>query len=112
LFDLAENQIHFRQLLGLEDQLPFECIGQRDEVRLAFEMCRLKGLQGKAMDVFKAEVGRVDVDELLKRYLEVAPDLSAIPADIRPSIITQMKAVGGETRDYVASVRAAAMALA
>jgi len=38
LFDIPENEKWFRQMLGLEDHTPFECIGQIEEARLALEI--------------------------------------------------------------------------
>ena len=38
LFDFPENEKWFRQMLGLEDHTPFECIGQIPEARLALEI--------------------------------------------------------------------------
>lgn len=38
LFDIPENEIWFRQMLGLEEHTPFECIGQIPEARLALEL--------------------------------------------------------------------------
>ena len=43
-------------MLGFGEQIPFGCIGQVDEVRMAFQFCRLKGIKGKAMEIFEAEV--------------------------------------------------------
>ena len=39
LLELPENQLSFRQLLGLEAHTPFECVGGVPEARLAFELC-------------------------------------------------------------------------
>lgn len=52
LFDLEVNQLWFRQLLGLEAHTPFECVGGVTESRLMFEVCRRKGISGKAIDAF------------------------------------------------------------
>lgn len=38
LFDNPENLIWFRQLLGLEQHTPFECVGQVDEARIALAL--------------------------------------------------------------------------
>jgi len=38
LFDYPENELWFRQMLGLESHTPFECIGQIPETRLALEL--------------------------------------------------------------------------
>ncbi|XP_065827289.1 UDP-N-acetyl-alpha-D-muramoyl-L-alanyl-L-glutamate epimerase-like [Oscarella lobularis] len=56
LFDVDENLIFFRQMLGLDEHTPFECLGGIDESRLAFELCRRKGFRGKAIDAYVNEV--------------------------------------------------------
>lgn len=56
LLDLQENQLAFRQMLGLEAHTPFECIGQVAEAQLAFELAHIKGLKGSAMDVYLSKV--------------------------------------------------------
>jgi hypothetical protein len=43
LFELEANRFFFRQMLGLEDHTPFECIGRISDARFAFELCRRKG---------------------------------------------------------------------
>lgn len=82
LFDREENQLSYRQMLGLTEHTPFECLGTVDESRLAFELCRRKGLTGRAMDLFIAEVQPVDVEALLERFLRVEEENSAMPAEI------------------------------
>ena len=70
LLDMQENQFHFTQMLGLGDQKPFECIGEFKEVQLAFEMCRRKGIRGRAMEIFEREFGTaLDVAPILKTYI-------------------------------------------
>ena len=56
LLDFRENQIHFVQMLGLGSNKPFECVGDFEEAKLGFELCRRKGVQGKAMEVYKEKV--------------------------------------------------------
>ena len=46
LLDDPANQLWFEQMLGLADHTPFECIGQIDEARLAFELLRRRGVTG------------------------------------------------------------------
>lgn len=86
LLDLPENQTIFRQLLGLTDHTPFECIGSVDEVRLAFELCRRRGLRGEAMSVFETEVPPVDTAGLLARYRGVGDFAPTAPPDVRAAI--------------------------
>ena len=56
LLDYPENQIHFVQMLGLGSNKPFECVGDFEEAKLGFELCRRKGVQGKAMEIYKEKV--------------------------------------------------------
>src|SRR5215211_6371460 len=83
LLDNPTNELAFRQMLGLEDHTPFECVGQVDEARLAFELCRRRGLRGQAMEIFEREVPAVDVAEILERRGCVDLSNSGIPAEIR-----------------------------
>jgi hypothetical protein len=71
LFETSENMGLFRQMLGLESHMPFECIGQMDETKLAFEVCRRKGMTGKAIDLFEAEAGKPDYRALVDKYTRV-----------------------------------------
>ncbi len=81
LLDLDENQLTFRQMLGLEDHTPFECIGTVSEARLAFALCHRKGLRGRAMQTFLKEVPEIDLDEALAKHLRIHPQ-HRIPPEI------------------------------
>ena len=88
LLELDENQLTFRQMLGLEDHTPFECIGTVGETRLAFALCHHKGLAGRAMETYLAEVhGRADfdVETQLDATLAIHPE-HRIPSDLYPAI--------------------------
>jgi UDP-N-acetyl-alpha-D-muramoyl-L-alanyl-L-glutamate epimerase len=98
LFDMPENRVWFRQMLGLEEHTPFECIGQVDEARLAFEMCRRKMLDGEAMRLFIEEVPPVDVPALLERYLHVNDAVDTLPPLVRDSVLGQMRSVADRAR--------------
>jgi hypothetical protein len=101
LLDAPENQLSFRQMLGLEAHTPFECIGQIDEVRLAFELCRRKGITGTAMEVFEREVPPVDVRATLERYLQIneAQAQASLPHGMRDSVLAQMRAAATHARE-------------
>lgn len=49
LLDTPGNEVHFRELLGLAEHTPFECVGRVDEARIAFALARRKGVTGRAM---------------------------------------------------------------
>ena len=92
LFDMEENQFLFKQMLGLGDQKPFECIGEIREVQLAFELCRRKGHHGRAIELFEGEFGQAfDISPILKEYAVVYKDEHSILDDIAGRILAEME---------------------
>jgi hypothetical protein len=104
LFDLPENQLWFRQMLGLEKHTPFECIGQINESRLAFELCRRKGLTGKAMKVFIDEVKDFDVHAAVNEYTTVNHDYALIPTEIASKILPLMTSGAEASKEYISTM--------
>ncbi len=102
LFDAPENQLSYRQLLGLEEHTPFECVGGVNEARLAFELCRHKGIRGAAMSVFEAEVPAVKTDSLLDRYLSVGTLAPSVPAPLRTRLDAVLKQAAAEAMERLA----------
>lgn len=102
LLDVEENQLSYRQMLGLEDHTPFECIGQIDEVRLAFTMAKARGLQGRAMG-YLDEVGAVDTSLLLDRYLQV-DERHRIPPALASGILGFFRGQAEGARRYAEAI--------
>lgn len=50
LFDLPENRTILLKMLGLESYKPTDCVGTVSEARLAFLLCRRKGVGGVIAD--------------------------------------------------------------
>lgn len=98
LLDTEENQLSFKQMLGLEAHTPFECIGQIDEVKLAFELCRRKGLRGRAMEVYEREVGPIDAAPILDRFLAVHAQHSTAPEPLASRVLARMREVAADAR--------------
>jgi UDP-N-acetyl-alpha-D-muramoyl-L-alanyl-L-glutamate epimerase len=86
VLDIPENQIFFRQMLGLEAHTPFECIGEVDESRLAFELCRRKGMTGAAMKTYCEECDRPGID-VLARYVTVDVVNSNLPPRVSEKVL-------------------------
>ena len=101
LFDIEENQKTFMQLIGAADQLPFECIGQADESRLAFEMCHRKGLGGKAMDNYLQLNLNANFGDTFDMYLSVNEPSSHFPEFIWNSVFQQFANMQDEAKEYV-----------
>lgn len=105
LFDVPEAQHWFSQLLGLGAHKPFECVGEVPEVRLAFELCRRKGMTGQAMDLYKKEVPAPDIPHILDRYLAVRHDLPSIPPAVGDRIFPQMLRGADKARQAILSLQ-------
>jgi hypothetical protein len=91
LFDLPENQLWFRQMLGLTEHTPFECIGQIEEARLAFELCRRKGVTGAAMTMYAQFFPSLNIEPIVKRFFTVNADQTGIPPVFAHKILPQMQ---------------------
>jgi UDP-N-acetyl-alpha-D-muramoyl-L-alanyl-L-glutamate epimerase len=103
--DLADNQLIYRQLLGLEEHMPFECIGEVDEARLAFAACHHKGVTGQAMTMYLNEVGALDGREynaMLERYTTVTLERAALPPPFAERIGPLLEAAAHATRARLA----------
>ena len=104
LFDHPATQSVFRQLLGIEAHKPFECVGEVDESRLAFELCRAKGLSGAAMDAYRNSVPPADVARLSARYLAVAAEHGTIPPAVAERILPQLAAAAEQAKRYITAL--------
>lgn len=98
LLDYDENQLSFRQMLGLEAHTPFECIGQVPEARLAFELLKIKGVSGSAMDVYKTCVPPQNWEDIIARFAGIVEEDDCLPADLAKKILPLMERAGANTR--------------
>ena len=99
LLDVEENQLYFIQMLGLGDQKPFECVGEIREAQLAFELCRRKGICGRAMEVFEREFGpNFDIAPIVKHYTIVHKEKHSIPDKIAVQVIAEMERAAASIR--------------
>jgi hypothetical protein len=102
LFDVPELQIIFRQLLGLENQLPFECIGQASESQLFFELCKHKGYDGSAMQMYRQCIGGIDIEAAMNKHLRIVWEGSNIPAHLRSFLDREWTDAIAKAREYIA----------
>ncbi|MDY6782942.1 MAG: hypothetical protein SW833_10410 [Cyanobacteriota bacterium] len=82
LFDDEELLPIFRQMVGLDEHTPFECIGEIDESRLAMKKCWEKGLSGRALKMFNQEIlsdRLIDWQHLENKYNRIYETEHAIP---------------------------------
>jgi len=71
VLDLPENELFFRQMIGLAEHTPFECIGEIDEARLALALAAARGRRARAVELFQREGGALDLDSVIERYATV-----------------------------------------
>ena len=100
LFDVDENQSTFLELAGAGQCLPFECVGSEQESRLAFELCRLKGIGGKAMDAYQALKLPVDPHAVLEKYAAVYPPGAHYPRRVWDAAAPQFAAASDDAKRY------------
>ena len=103
LLDFPENETHYVQMLGLESFKPFECIGEIDEATLGFELCRRKGLQGNAMDIYERKVlhtlDQTTWAAIITKYTAVYTGESTnLPATVWKRLFPVLKQAGDEAR--------------
>ncbi len=104
LFDVEENVMLFRELVGLESKLPFECIGEADEAALFMLMARAKGYTGIAFDACAERLDALDANAILAKYSQVVTKDSNVPDEIAERLGTLLDDNAEATRNYVTKV--------
>ena len=84
-------------MLGLGEHTPFECIGQIDEARLAFELVRRRGVAGRAMQRFVEQVPAVDAEAAFARLIAIAADHHAMPDPIASAVVPVLERLSQAT---------------
>lgn len=93
LFDDVDLLSTFREMVGLGEHTPFECIGEIEESRLLMKRCLERGLTGKALDMFTEEIlsdRRIKWQEIEQKYNFVYSTEHAIPDWIFEKIKEQL----------------------
>lgn len=96
LFDRPENRTILRKMLGLESYKPTDCVGTVGEARLAFLMCRRKGVGGVIADDIDLAPLTADAQATLERYRAVAEPGPTFPAHLAAVVEPQLTAVSAE----------------
>ncbi|HEX2691515.1 MAG TPA: hypothetical protein VHN14_33115, partial [Kofleriaceae bacterium] len=71
LGERPDNERWFREMLGLAEHTPFECVGSPPEARLALHLARARGFHGPRLASYAAAVGSVDVAAIAAPLLQV-----------------------------------------
>ena len=85
LFDLPQLQSYYQEMLGLGENKPFECVGEIEEVKLAFEKCVEQGMSGKAIDFYlqQARLDRKSYQELWEKYNSFDTSYQRLSSDLQ-----------------------------
>lgn len=100
LFDLPENQLWFKQMLGLGQHTPFECIGQVEESRLALHLCKIKGLSGKAM-AFYEEIKEENFMAITDKFTKVDEINTGYPKAFEALFLQKLKETAINGKQYI-----------
>jgi UDP-N-acetyl-alpha-D-muramoyl-L-alanyl-L-glutamate epimerase len=95
LGERTENERWFRELFGLTEHTPFECVGSAPEARLALAL--LPRPLGAQMATLACEVGALDVRELARPLLSVGKR-HGMPVHVAAGVLPQLDAAASAAR--------------
>lgn len=101
LLDDPDNEIWFRELLGLESHTPFECVGKKEEVLLCFEILKRKGYKGKAMDIYINEVKNIQFEKIIQEHLIVDEDACTYPEEFKEQLLKYLNEVVSTSKQEI-----------
>ncbi|MGI9051571.1 MAG: hypothetical protein ACR2HQ_02790 [Ilumatobacteraceae bacterium] len=104
LFEVVENRTMLRKMLGLESFKPTDCIGTVSEARLAFAMCRAKGVGGVIADEIDVEPMRVEAAATLDTYAGAWPPGATFPASLAQRVGPLLDRQAATTKAYALAV--------
>jgi hypothetical protein len=80
------NAHHFRELLGLTEHTPFECVGSADESRLAVALARARSAIGPKLAALADRCGPIDVPALARPQVALG-DPHGMPAHVAAAVM-------------------------
>jgi hypothetical protein len=101
LGERPDNERWFREMLGLAEHTPFECVGSAPEARLALTVARSRGFTGARLASYAAAVGPVDVAAIAAPLLRVGTQ-HGMPAHVAAGVLPQLAAAAAAAADRLA----------
>ncbi|HEU4734400.1 MAG TPA: hypothetical protein VFT22_41200 [Kofleriaceae bacterium] len=89
LGEQAVNERWFREMLGLAEHTPFECVGSAPEARLALTLARARGSRGPRLASYAAAVGPVDVPAIAAPLVRVGTQ-HGMPPHVAAGVMPQL----------------------
>ena len=92
LLDKESLDKDFRELVGIEENKPFECVGTRREVVSCMKYCRKKGLKSLLTDRYADYIDQNgdDLDLMLKEWNEI----HNVPEELKQTVHDAVKFAG------------------
>ncbi len=90
LSERAHNERWFRELLGLAEHSPFECVGSPPEARLAMTLARAAGIGGPRLEAYAREVGAVDIAAIARGFVGVG-EQHGMPEHVARGVMPQLR---------------------
>jgi UDP-N-acetyl-alpha-D-muramoyl-L-alanyl-L-glutamate epimerase len=107
LFALRENRSILRKMLGLESYKPTDCVGTVSEARLAFAMCRARGVGGIIADDIDATDFVAEAETTLARYGSVISPGPTYPHRLVEPIAGLLRANADGVREFALNLLSA-----
>jgi hypothetical protein len=104
LFHLPENRTILRKMLGLESYKPTDCVGTVSEARLAFLLCRRRGVSGPIADDIELAPFEAEAAATLDRYGAVADPGPTFPDALAVAVVPQLAASQADLRRRAAEI--------
>ncbi len=101
LFDVPENEELFAQLLGVSGHLPFECVGQVEESRLALALAVRHRWNGIVIRRFAEFTNQRIPEETLDHLFAVGSDHDLIPKRLAPQLRDHLTSLQAQARQSV-----------
>jgi hypothetical protein len=95
LGERADNERWFRELFGLAEHTPFECVGSAREAQLALAL--VPPPLGPRLARFAAELGPLDSRALAAPFVGVG-DRHGMPAHVAAGVVPQLVAAAADAR--------------
>jgi len=105
LFDVAENQDLIRELIGLTEATPFECIGESNESLLALALCVARGREGRFLPSLRDHVP-ADLSSIVAQYTSVDMSYANLPEDLK-GVMDNLVRKAAEIRSWISSTLSA-----
>jgi hypothetical protein len=104
--DLGErpaNERWFREMLGLTDHTPFECVGSAPEARLALTLARARGFIGDRLAAYAKAIGPVDVAAVAAPLIRVGTT-HGMPEHVAARVMPQLREAAASASERIAQL--------